>query len=275
MSFPVVGIGASAGGLAAFEAFFSAMPSDHESGMAFVLVQHLAPDQRERAICIVLSGTGSDGTLGVRAVKGEGGMVMAQDPDSADYDGMPRSAIATGLVDYVLPPAAMPARLVAYVARAFGKMPRPVSAPIPPVHDTLRRICGLLRTQTGHDFSQYEETTIVRRVEWRMAIHQMERLDDYLRLMQQNPAEVDSLFCDLLISVTNFFRDPEAFEALRTQVIPGLFAGKPAIEAVRVWVCGCSTGERPWTSTGITASFSATKVPGSRKNAVTLISRSW
>ena len=111
MSSPVVGIGASAGGLAAFEAFFSAMPSDHESGMAFVLVQHLAPDQRERAICIVLSGTGSDGTLGVRAVKGEGGMVMAQDPDSADYDGMPRSAIATGLVDYVLPPAAMPARL--------------------------------------------------------------------------------------------------------------------------------------------------------------------
>lgn len=231
-SFPVVGIGASAGGLAAFGAFFSAMPSDQESGMAFVLVQHLAPDhksiltelvkrytrmqvyevkdgmevqpdcayiippnrdmaflngtlqllepaaprglrqpinfffrslaqdQRERAICIVLSGTGSDGTLGVRAVKGEGGMVMAQNPDSADYDGMPRSAIATGLVDYVLPPAAMPAQLLACAAHAFGKKPRPVSAPVPPVHDTLRRICGLLRTQTGHDFSQYKETTI-------------------------------------------------------------------------------------------------------------------
>jgi two-component system CheB/CheR fusion protein len=317
-SFPVVGIGASAGGLAAFEAFFSAMPPDLESGMAFVLVQHLAPDhksiltdlvqrytrmqvnevedgmevkpdcayiippnrdmaflngtlqllepavprglrqpidfffrslaqdQRERAICIVLSGTGSDGTLGVRAVKGEGGMVMAQDPDSAEYDGMPRSAIATGLVDYVLPPAAMPAQLIAYVAHAFGKKPRPVSAPVPQVHDTLRRVCGLLRTQTGHDFSQYKETTIVRRVERRMALRQIERPDDYLRLMQQKPAEADSLFRDLLIGVTNFFRDPEAFEALRTQVIPGLFAGKPAGETVRVWVCGCSTGEEAY-----------------------------
>ena len=191
--FPIVGIGASAGGLAAFEAFFSAMPADASPGMAFVLVQHLAPDhksiladlvkrytrmqvyevedgmkvqpncayiippnrdmaflngtlqllepaaprgqrlpidfffrslaqdQRERAICIVLSGTGSDGTLGVRAIKGEGGMVMAQSPESTEYDGMPRSAIATGLVDYVLPPAEMPAQLIAYAAHAFGK----------------------------------------------------------------------------------------------------------------------------------------------------------
>ena len=193
--FPIVGIGASAGGLAAFEAFFSGMPADTDPGMAFVLVQHLAPDhksiltdlirrytrmqvfevedgmavqpncayiippnrdmaflngtlqllepaaprglrlpidfffrslaqdQRERAICIVLSGTGSDGTLGVRAIKGEGGMVMAQNPESTEYDGMPRSAIATGLVDYVLPPAEMPAQLIAYVAHAFGKGP--------------------------------------------------------------------------------------------------------------------------------------------------------
>jgi two-component system CheB/CheR fusion protein len=317
-SFPVVGIGASAGGLAAFEAFFSAMPSDPASGMAVVLVQHLAPDhksiltellqrhtrmqvyevedgmevkpdcayiippnrdmallngtlqllepasrrglrqpidfffrslaqdQRERAICIVLSGTGSDGTQGLRAVKGEGGMVMAQDPDSADYDGMPRSAIATGLVDYVLPPADMPAQLVAYVAHAFGTQSRPVSAPVPQIHDTLRSICGLLRTQTGHDFSQYKETTIVRRVERRMAIHQTDRPDDYLRLIQQDPAEVDALFRDLLIGVTNFFRDPEAFEVLRTQVIPGLFAGKSEGEAVRVWVCGCSSGEEAY-----------------------------
>ena len=199
--FPIVGIGASAGGLAAFEAFFSAMPADTETGMAFVLVQHLAPDhksiltdlvkrytrmqvfevedgmevkpncayiippnrdmaflngtlqlleptaprgmrlpidfffrslaqdQRERAICIVLSGTGSDGTLGVRAIKGEGGMVMVQNPESTEYDGMPRSAIATGLVDYVLPPAEMPAQLIAYVTHAFGKTLRPVIRP--------------------------------------------------------------------------------------------------------------------------------------------------
>jgi two-component system CheB/CheR fusion protein len=317
-SFPVVGIGASAGGLAAFEAFFSAMPSVTESGMTFVLVQHLAPDhksilsdlvkrytrmqvyevedgmvvkpncayiippnrdmaflngtlhlleqtaprglrlpidfffrslaldQHERAICIVLSGTGSDGTLGVRAVKGEGGMVMAQEPGSTEYDGMPRSAIATGLVDYVLPPAEMPARLVAYVGHAFGKRPRPVSAPIPQVQDTLKKVCILVRGQTGHDFSEYKESTIIRRVERRMAIHQIERPEEYLRYMQQNPAEAEALFRDLLIGVTNFFRDPEAFEAFQTLAIPRLFAGKRAGKAVRVWVCGCSTGEEAY-----------------------------
>jgi two-component system CheB/CheR fusion protein len=316
--FPIVGIGASAGGLAAFEAFFSAMPTNTESSMAFVLVQHLSPDhksilsdlvkrytrmqvyevedgmkvkpncayiippncdmaflngtlqlleptaprgvrlpidfffrslaqdQRERAICIVLSGTGSDGTLGVRAIKGEGGMVMAQNPDSAAYDGMPRSAIATGLVDYVLPPAEMPAQLVAYVNHAFGKRSRPVSAPAPKAEDTLKKICVLLRAQTGHDFSQYKENTIVRRVERRMALHQIERLDDYLRHLQQNQVEVEALFRDLLIGVTNFFRDPEAFATLQTQVVPRLFAGKPAGGAVRVWVCGCSTGEEAY-----------------------------
>ncbi len=316
--FPIVGIGASAGGLAAFEAFFSAMPADTESGMAFVLVQHLAPDhksiltdlvkrytrmqvyevedgmavqpncayiippnrdmallngtlqlleptaargvrlpidfffrslaqdQRERAICIVLSGTGSDGTLGVRAVKGEGGMVMAQDPDSTAYDGMPRSAIATGLVDYVLPPAEMPAQLIAYVAHAFAKRPRPVSAPTPKAGDTLKKICTVLRAQTGHDFSQYKENTLVRRIERRLALHQIERPDEYVRYLQQNPAEVEALFRDLLIGVTNFFRDPEAFATLETQVIPRLFAGKPAGGTVRVWVCGCATGEEAY-----------------------------
>jgi two-component system CheB/CheR fusion protein len=313
--FPIVGIGASAGGLAAFEAFFSAMPADTEPGMAFVLVQHLAPDhkslltdlvrrytrmqvyevedgmtvrpncayiippnrdmallngtlqlleptavrglrlpidfffrslaqdQHERAICIVLSGTGSDGTLGVRAVKGEGGMVMAQDPDSTEHDGMPCSAIATGLVDCVLPPAEMPAQLIAYVAHAFGKRPRPVSAPPTKAGDTLKKICTVLRAQTGHDFSRYKENTLVRRVERRMALHQIERPDQYLRYVQQNPVEAEALFRDLLISVTNFFRDPAAFAALEAQVIPRLFAGKPAGGTVRVWVCGCSTGE--------------------------------
>jgi two-component system CheB/CheR fusion protein len=312
--FPVVGIGASAGGLAAFEAFFSAMPADTEPGVAFVLVQHLAPDhksilsdlikrytrmqvyevedgvkvqpncayiippnrdmaflngtlhlleqtaphglrlpidfffrslaqdQHERAICIVLSGTGSDGTLGVRAIKGEGGMVMAQNPDSTEYDGMPRSAIATGLVDYVLPPAEMPAQLIAYVTHAFGKKPRPVAPPSAKAENTLKKICILLRAQTGHDFSQYKENTLNRRIERRMALHQIAQADEYLRYMQQNPPEVEALFRDLLIGVTNFFRDPEAFAALETQVIPRLFAGKPPGGTVRVWVCGCATG---------------------------------
>ena len=318
VGFPIVGIGASAGGLAAFEAFFSAMPADADPGMAFVLVQHLAPDhksilselvrrytrmqvyevedgmevrpnctyiippnrdmaflngtlqlleqtsprgirlpidfffrslaqdQRERAICIVLSGTGSAGTLGVRAIKNEGGMVMAQNPDSSEFDGMPRSAIATGLVDYVLPSAEMPAQLIAYVAHAFGKRPRPISPPAPKAEDALKKICVLLRAQTGHDFSLYKQNTMVRRVERRMAVHQIDRLDRYVRYLQQNPAEGEALFRDLLIGVTSFFRDSEAFKALEEKVIPQLFAGKPAGAVIRVWSPGCSTGEEAY-----------------------------
>ncbi len=316
--FPIVGIGASAGGLAAFEAFFSAMPSGEEPGMAFVLVQHLAPDhksilsdlvrrytrmkvfevedgmtvkpncayiippnrdmaflngalqllepasprgqrlpidfffrslaqdQHERAICIVLSGTGSDGTQGVRAIKGEGGMVMVQNPESTDYDGMPRSAIATGLVDFVLPPAEMPAQLMVYTAHAFGKIPRHVSPPSRKADDALKKIFILLRAQTGHDFSQYKPNTITRRIERRMAVNQIGRLDEYVRYLQQNPAEVEALFHDLVIGVTNFFRDPEAFAALEEQLIPRLIAGKPADAVMRVWVPGCSTGEEAY-----------------------------
>ena len=316
--FPIVGIGASAGGLAAFEAFFSAMPADTVPGMAFVLVQHLAPDhksiltdlvkrytqmrvfevedgmavkpncayiippnrdmaflngllqllepaaprgqrlpidfffrslaqdQHERAICIVLSGTGSDGTLGVRAVKGEGGMVMAQNPESTEYDGMPRSAIATGLVDYVLPPAEMPAQIIAFAAHAFGKTARPFSLPVPKTEDAMKKIFILVRAQAGHDFSLYKPNTIARRVERRMAVHQIDRLDGYVRYLQQNTAEVEALFRDLLIGVTSFFRDPEAFEALAAQVIPRLLAGKPSGALIRVWAPGCSTGEEAY-----------------------------
>jgi len=317
-SFPIVGIGASAGGLAAFEAFFSAMPTDTDPGMAFVLVQHLAPDhksilsdlvrrytrmqvyevedgmtvqpnctyiippnrdmaflngtlqlleqtsprgmrlpidfffrslaqdQRERAICIVLSGTGSDGTQGVRAIKDEGGMVMAQNPESAEYDGMPRSVVATGLTDYILPAAEMPAQLIAYAAHTFGKRPRPFSPPTPGAEDLLKKICVLMRDQTGHDFSLYKQKTMIRRVERRMAVHQIDRLDGYVRYLRQNPAEGKALFRDLLIGVTRFFRDPEAFTALEKKVIPQLFAGKPAGAVIRVWSPGCSTGEEAY-----------------------------
>jgi len=316
--FPIVGIGASAGGLAAFEAFFSGMPAETDSGMAFVLVQHLAPDhksilaelvkrytqmqvfevedgmtvqpncayiippnrdmafldgtlqllepaaprglrlpidfffrslaqdQHERAICIVLSGTGSDGTLGLRAVKGEGGLVVAQNPESTEHDGMPRSAIATGLVDFVLPPAEMPAQLIAYVAHAFGRTPRPVSPPVRKAADALQKIFILLRVQTGHDFSQYKQNTVNRRVERRMAVHQIGQLAEYVRYLQQTPAEVELLFRDLLIGVTSFFRDGEAFAAVQEQVIPRLFVGKSAGAAIRIWVPGCSTGEEAY-----------------------------
>ncbi|MEI6153964.1 MAG: chemotaxis protein CheB, partial [Deltaproteobacteria bacterium] len=317
--FPIVGIGASAGGLAAFEAFFSGMPADVDPGMAFVLVQHLAPDhksiltdlirrytrmqvfevedgmkvlpncayiippnydmaflngtlqllapsaprgqrlpidfffrslaqdQHERAICIVLSGTGSDGTLGMRAIKGEGGMAMAQNPASTEYDGMPRSAISTGLVDYELPPAEMPAQLITYVARVFGRLSsRLVSPQSSRVENALKKIFILLRAQTGHDFSQYKPSTINRRIERRMAIHQIGTMDGYVKYIQQAPAEVEALFRDLLIGVTNFFRDPEAFRALEEQAIPKLFAGKTASSVIRIWVPGCSTGEEAY-----------------------------
>ncbi len=313
--FPIVGIGASAGGLAAFEAFFSGMPEGIDPDMAFVLVQHLAPDhksiladlirrytrmhvfevedgmvvqpncayiippnrdmaflngtlqlmepsaprgqrlpidfflrslaqdQRERAICIVLSGTGSDGTLGVRAIKGEGGMVMVQNPESTEYDGMPRSAIAKGLVDYELPPAEMPAQIIAYVAHAFGKPPRPATAPVSNAENALKKIFLLLRSQTGHDFSQYKPSSIQRRIERRMAVHQIDTMGGYVKYLQNTLPEVAALFQDLLIGVTKFFRDPEAFNVLEEQAIPKLFAGKSESATIRVWSPGCSTGE--------------------------------
>jgi two-component system CheB/CheR fusion protein len=222
-----------------------AAPRGHRLPIDFFF-RSLAQDQHERAICIVLSGTGSDGTLGVRAVKDEGGMVMSQNPESTEYDGMPRSAIATGLVDYVLPPAEMPAQLIAYAAHAFGKTARPASPPAPKADDAMRKVFVLLRAQTGHDFSQYKQNTISRRVERRMAVHQIERLGEYVRHLQQTPAEVEALFRDLLIGVTNFFRDPEVFAALKERVIPRLFAGKDAGATIRVWVPGCSTGEEAY-----------------------------
>ena len=212
----------------------------------------LAQDQHERAICIVLSGTGSDGTLGLRAIKGEGGMGMAQNPESTEYDGMPRSAIATGLVDFVLPPAEMPAQLIAYVAHAFGRTPRPVSPPVPKAADALKKIFVLLRAQTGHDFSQYKQNTVNRRVERRMAVHQIGQLAEYVRYLQQTPAEVESLFRDLLIGVTSFFRDREAFAASRNrsshdfssarQLVRQSGFGFPAVPRARkpiLWPC-CS-----------------------------------
>jgi two-component system CheB/CheR fusion protein len=316
--FPVIGIGASAGGLAAIEAFFSGMPNDIDPGMAFVLVQHLDPDhksllteliqrrtrmpvfevvdgvvvqancvyiippnrdmaflngtlqllepaaprghrlpidflfaslasdQQERAIGVVLSGTGSDGTQGVREIKAEGGMVMVQSPASAEFDGMPQSALATGLVDFELPPAEMAVQLMAYVAHALGRPPRPASELSALGGNVLKKIFVLLRAQTGHDFSQYKPSTIHRRIERRMAVHQIESMAGYVKYLQQTPAEVQALFNDLLIGVTHFFRDTEAFAALEEKVIPLLFEGKAVGSAVRVWCTGCSTGEEAY-----------------------------
>jgi PAS domain-containing protein len=316
--FPVVGIGASAGGLAAFEAFFKGMPPGEDPGMAFVLVQHLAPDhksllselirrytrmkvfevedgmavapgcaciippnrdmaflhgalhllepaaprgqrlpidyffrslaqdQRERAVGIILSGTGADGTQGARSIKAEGGLVIAQDPKSTEFDGMPGSVIGAGLADLVLPPSAMAAQLIGYKQRAFVRSPRARSAPPQPQGNDLQKILILLRAHSGHDFSQYKPGTTHRRIERRMAIQQIETLEAYVKFAQRTPAEVEALFRDLLIGVTSFFRDPQAFAALEKQVIPLLLAGKAPGATVRVWSAGCSTGEEAY-----------------------------
>lgn len=315
--FPIVGIGASAGGLEAFEQFFNNMPPD--SGMAFVLVQHLDPthksiltdlirtftrmkvqevedglrvypdtiyvippnadmailkgrlhlmepsaprglrqpidfffrslseDRKEKGICIVLSGSGTEGTLGLREIKGQGGMVMVQDPSTAKYDGMPRSAIATGMADYVLAPNEMPEQLMAYIRHPFTKEPGKAPEVEPDATNWLQKILILIRSRTGQDFSLYKQSTIVRRVERRMAIHEITNLSDYFRYLQKYPEEIDTLFKELLIGVTNFFRDAEAFEYLRKKVIPAICKGKADEDSlVRVWVPGCSTGEEAY-----------------------------
>ncbi|MBI4660506.1 MAG: PAS domain-containing protein [Verrucomicrobia bacterium] len=203
----------------------------------------LAEDRRERAIGIILSGTGTDGTLGIKAIKEECGMVMVQEIKTAKYDGMPASAIDTGLVDYILPPDKMPGQLVRYAQRSFPwSAVRPVTL-VDKAPDTLQKIFYVLRTQTGHDFSLYKRNTICRRIERRMNVHQIENAGAYLRFLQQNPQEVGLLFKELLIGVTNFFRDAEAFAALRRKYLPKLLTQKPKDYTVRVWVPGCSTGE--------------------------------
>jgi two-component system CheB/CheR fusion protein len=312
--FPIVGIGASAGGLAAFDNFFSAISDDTNPGVAFVVLQHLDPTHKsmlteligrytrmpvyevkdgmvvqpncvyvippnrdmiiesgtlqlqepaesrgfrlpinlffrslalsklELSIGIILSGTGEDGTLGARAIKDEGGMVMVQSPESSEYDGMPSSAIAAGVADYILPPAAMPAQLIAYVNQSIGKIPHVV----PKAEETIKKVFNLIHAKTSHDFSDYKQNTVNRRIERRMAITNVSSLDEYVRYLEQNPAEVDALFQDLLIGVTSFFRNPTAFEVLKEKVIPNLFTGKPPNSEIRIWVPGCSTGEEAY-----------------------------
>ncbi len=317
--FTIVGIGASAGGLAALELFFSRMP-DYEPGIniSFVLVQHLSPDyksilsdllkqytklpvceirdgmtmepycihvappnrevtirqgrlylkepdqprvlrlpidiffrslardQKERSVCIILSGSGTDGTLGLKAIKDEGGMVMVQDPDSAQYKNMPFTAIATDMVDYVLFPKEMPEQLIAYIRYTQKKGPRPPQASAPQNDKLLQEILSLLHAQTGHDFSGYKKSTISRRIERRLAVNQIEHPGDYLRYLHQNIHEIEALFRELLVGVTGFFRDPEAFDALRKKVIPRIFKDKNPGDPVRIWIPGCSTGEEAY-----------------------------
>jgi two-component system CheB/CheR fusion protein len=203
----------------------------------------LAEDQKARAVGIVLSGTGTDGTLGLRTIKAESGMTIAQDPQSAKYQGMPRSAIAAGVVDVIQPVDQMSEPLLAY-ARSLTRPALPL--PERDAFQTLKKIFILLRDRTGNDFALYKENTIHRRIERRMNVHQIENLRQYLRFVLANPHELDALFQELLIGVTSFFRDPQAFEAFVHKTLPSLVEGKPEGATLRVWVAGCSTGEEAY-----------------------------
>ncbi|HEX7092552.1 MAG TPA: chemotaxis protein CheB [Nitrospiraceae bacterium] len=206
-------------------------------------LRSLADDRKQRAIGVILSGTGTDGTLGLRAIKAESGMTIAQEPQSAKYQGMPRSAISAGVVDVILPANQMAEPLFAYAKN----LTRPV-LPLPE-HDasqTLQKIFILLRDRTGNDFAAYKGNTILRRIERRMNVHQIQNLRQYHRFLLANPHELDALFQELLIGVTSFFRDPQAFEVLARKGLPSLVAGKPGGAALRVWVPGCSTGEEAY-----------------------------
>ena len=311
---PIVGIGASAGGLEALEQFFGNMPAD--TGMAFVVIQHLDPnhkgimpellqritpmkvlqvtdrlrivsdhvyvippnksmsvlngmlhlfdpvevrglrlpidyflrslayDMHENAIGIILSGMGSDGSNGLKAIKEHSGLVLIQEPANAKFDGMPRSAIESVPADFVAPASELPEKLIRYIQHI------PIIKPAPEltIRDTssLEKIIILLRSQTGHDFLLYKKNTIYRRIERRMGIHQIERISSYVRFLQENPSEVEILFKELLIGVTNFFRDSLMWETMLQKILPEYLTKFSSGTILRAWVPGCSTGEEAY-----------------------------
>jgi two-component system, chemotaxis family, CheB/CheR fusion protein len=312
--FPVVGVGASAGGLEAFASFFRQMPKN--TGMAFILIQHIEPshvsnmvdliqkytpmpvievkdqvkvepnhvymipqdratsisdrilklseptgnllghsidpffrslaqDLKDQAICVILSGTASDGTIGARAIKAEAGLVLVQDPQDARYDGMPRSAIDAGLADFILPADKMAAKLMEYVHDSYGKPAERRRKALETSSDSLKKIFALIKSRTKRDFSGYKTSTINRRIERRMSLNKIDNVEDYIRLLQENKEEVQALLQDFLIQVTSFFRDPEAFMALKKH-LKDLIAGKKPEEEIRAWTAGCSTGEEAY-----------------------------
>ena len=208
----------------------------------------LSLDQHEDAICVVLSGTGGDGSTGLKLVKENGGLCIAQDPASAKYDGMPSAAIATGIVDYVLPPSEIAPAIVEFVRRQRG-----AGAP-PTAEEDREDVLRTLRIATGHDFSRYKETTLGRRLERRLQVLGLDTLADYLALLRDDADEPRRLMRELLINITRFFRDGDAFETLRREAIASLAANAPAGEELRVWVPACSTGEEAYTLAMLLAS---------------------
>jgi two-component system, chemotaxis family, CheB/CheR fusion protein len=312
----VVGIGASAGGIKAMQAFFSRVPV--QSGAAYVVILHLSPEHESslaevlqassrlpvtrvtesvgivpdhiyvispntslrmhegtltvspalrmeerrapvdiffrtlaethgaRAVAVVLSGTGPNGSSGIKRIKEYGGLVIAQELGECEHDDMPRNSVATGLVDYVLPVTAMPARIIAYQRTRSQLAPRIRHPDAEALGESLREVLTLVRLRTGQDFSHYKTATVLRRIERRLTLHELPDLVAYARHLREHPDEAVSLLRELLISVTQFFRDPTAFAALERIVMPRLFEGKEANDQVRVWVAGCATGEEAY-----------------------------
>ncbi len=208
-------------------------------------LRSLAEEQGEKAIGVILSGTGTDGTLGLRAIHGAGGISLVQEPDTAKYNGMPSSAIQSGLATYILPVDNMPEQLMTYVKNLFDLKIKP-PAPVPATAGALNRIMQTIRSRTGHDFSLYKQSTVYRRIERRMIVHNITDTDIYARYLKEHPEEVQHLFKELLINVTSFFRDPESFDALKKDLLPQLLPAKPETYVFRVWVVGCATGEEAY-----------------------------
>ena len=207
----------------------------------------LAATRKSWAIGVILSGTASDGTVGLEAIKAEGGITFAQEPESAKYDGMPRNAIAAGCVDFVLPPERIALELARIAKHPFVAVPlREEGETLVGKEEDWARLLRLLRTASGVDFTFYKKSTIRRRVARRMALHKLESIGEYLKLLEQHHAEIDILFREILIPVTGFFRDPEVFVALKETVLPRIIEANRPGSPIRIWVPGCSSGEEAY-----------------------------
>src|SRR2546425_2651651 len=218
----------------------------------------LAETNEARAVSVILSGTGADGSMGVKRIKEYGGVAIAQDPEEAEYKDMPSNAIATGLVDYVLPVAEMPAKIVSYEEHfGIGQIPAEPHDRRPSDEEALNNIFAQLKVGTGHDFSNYKRTTILRRIGRRMAIREISDLPTYAGFLGDHPEEARLLLKDLLISVTNYFRDTESMAVIEKIMLPKIFEGKGSGDQVRIWVAGCATGEEAYSIAMLLDEFAA------------------
>ncbi|HYC60762.1 MAG TPA: CheR family methyltransferase, partial [Thermoanaerobaculia bacterium] len=226
-----------------------------------IFFRTLADTHESRAVCVVLSGSGSDGSMGLRRIKEYNGLALVQDPAEAEFDEMPRSSIATGLVDFILPVAEMPGRMMAYRDQVRAAPPI-VAPPVDDEEQALMELFTVLRTRTGHDFMNYKRATVLRRIQRRMVIREIGRLTEYARVLHEEAEEADALLRELLISVTNFFRDREVWDMVERTLVPKLFEGKGAGDHLRVWVAGCATGEEAY-SMAILLADEATRIGSS------------